>query len=81
MPSKTYSLLTETIGAINALAQQTHRTQSAIIDIAVAELVKKHSSDGDVDLSAVQSMVPCAIVRLRKPKSKKTALIKTVRAS
>lgn len=71
MPVKTYSLLNETIGAINALAQQTHRTQSAIIDIAVAELVKKNPP-GDIDLSAVLPVLTRRQRLLRKSKLEKS---------
>jgi hypothetical protein len=71
MPVKTYSLPNETIGAINALARQTHRTQSAIIDIAVAELVKKNSP-GDIDLSAVLPVLTRRQRLLRKSKLKKS---------
>lgn len=54
MPTKTYSLKSETIKAINDLAERTVRTQGAIVDIAVAELAAKSmAADGGVDLPVV----------------------------
>lgn len=67
MPTKTYSLKSETIQAIADLAERTVRTQGAIIDIAIAALVRESlaADDGGVDLPSNVTPLKRRVVKTR----------------
>ena len=71
-----FSIKQETMQRIVKIAEQTHRTQGAVVDIAIEALAQIFiSEDGAVDLPASQHVIrPRASARIRARKEKIDAI-------
>jgi hypothetical protein len=80
MPTKAaYSLKAETVKIIKEIADKTYRSQSAVVDMAIALLAEKVlAEDGAVDLPTPPPAAPAARAPRKSPKSSSKKALRAI---